>query len=203
MGLLYKKIRQMQPLKHKIIKIFIPACICQFLLCIIAIGTVQSQNIEEYRVKAAFVYNFTKLIQWPKTAFDSDGGNFKIAVFGNEYLKEGFQTIDGKISAGRVISIQYPDPKTNDYKKTLAESQIVFISRHIRLDQILRILSIIGDRPVLTIGEVKNFSRAGGIIQFFTRDDQLHFEVNIKKAEAHQLKFSSRLLKLAVIVNEK
>jgi len=194
---------QMQPLKHKIIKLFIKACICQFLLCIFAIGTVQSQNLEEYKVKAAFVYNFTKLIQWPQTAFDSEEENFKIVVFGDEYLKESFQTIDGKISTGRVISIQYPDPKANDYKKMLVESQIVFISRHMRLEQVLQILSSIGDRPVLTIGEAKNFSRAGGIIQFFTRDEQLHFEVNLKKAEAHQLKFSSRLLKLAVLVNEK
>lgn len=193
----------MQPLKSKILKIFIPACICQFLLCIIAIETVQSQNLEEYRVKAAFVYNFTKLIQWPKTAFDNERGNFKIAVFGNERLKKGFQTIDGKISTERIISIQSLDPEANDYKKTLAESQIVFISRHIRMDQVLRILSNIGDKPILTIGEVKNFSRVGGIIQFFTRDDHLHFEVNIKNAEAHQLKFSSRLLKLAVIINGK
>jgi len=194
---------QMQPLKHKIIKLFIKACICQFLLCIFAIGTVQSQNLEEYKVKAAFVYNFTKLIQWPKTAFDNEEKNFKIVVFGDEYLKESFQTIDGKISTGRLISIQYLDPKANDYKKMPAESQIVFISRHMRLEQVRQILSSIGDRPVLTIGEAKNFSRAGGIIQFFTRDEQLHFEVNLKKAEAHQLKFSSRLLKLAVLVNEK
>ena len=194
---------QMQPLKHKIIKLFIKACICQFLLCIFAIGTVQSQNLEEYKVKAAFVYNFTKLIQWPKTPFDSEEENFKIVVFGDEYLKESFQTIDGKISTGRVISIQYLDPKANDYKKMPAEIRIVFISRQMRLEQVRQILSSIGDRPVLTIGEAKNFSRAGGIIQFFTRDEQLHFEVNLKKAEAHQLKFSSRLLKLAVLVNEK
>ena len=193
----------MQPFKHKTMKIFISACICRFVLCIIAIETVQSQNLEEYRVKAAFVYNFTKLIQWPQTAFDSEGDNFKIAVFGNEHLKEGFQTIDGKISTGRILSIQYIDPEANDYKKTLAESQIVFISRHTSLEQVLQILSNIGDRPILTIGEGKNFSRAGGIIQFFTRDDHLYFEVNIKRAEAHQLKFSSRLLKLAVIINEK
>lgn len=198
-----KKTRQMQPLTYKIIKLFIQASICQILLCIITIGTVQSQNLEEYRVKAAFVYNFTKLIQWPQTAFDNEGENFKMVVFGDEYLKESFQTIDGKISTGRLISIQYSDLKANDYKKTLEESHIIFISRHIRLEQVLQILSSIGDRPVLTIGDAKNFSRAGGIIQFFTRDDQLHFEVNVKKAEAHQLKFSSRLLKLAVIVNEK
>lgn len=193
----------MQLLKHKIIKLFIPACICQFLLCIIAIGTVQAQNLEEYKIKAAFVYNFTKLIQWPQTAFDSEEEKFKIVVCGDEYIKKCFQTIDGKVSTGRVISIQYLDPKANDYKKMLAESQIVFISRHMRLEQVRQILSSIGDRPVLTIGEAKNFSRAGGIIQFFTRDEQLYFEVNLKKAEAYQLKFSSRLLKLAVLVNEK
>lgn len=198
------KTRQMQRSKNTRIKIVIPVCICQFLLCSIAIGTVQSQNLEEYKVKAAFVYNFTKLIQWPKTAFDSEMEPFKISVFGNEdLLKESFQTIDGKISNGRVISIRYPDPKGNDYKKMLADSPVVFISRHTPLEQALQILNSIGDRPVLTIGEVKNFSRTGGIIQFFTRDDYLHFEVNIKKAEAHQLKFSSRLLKLAVIVDEK
>lgn len=190
--------RQMQALKHKIMKLFIPACICQVLWCV-TIGTVQSQDRKEYMVKAAFVYNFTKLIQWPQTAFDSEGENFKIAVFGDDNLKESFRTIDGKASAGRVISIQYPDPKAEDYKKTLAESQIVFISRHTRLEQVVRILNDIGDRPVLTIGEDKYFSRAGGVIQFFTRNDHLHFEINIKSAEAHQLKFSSRLLKLAVI----
>jgi len=199
-------IRQMHPLKHKIIKIVIPACICPFLMCF-ALGRGQSQDREEYTVKAAFVYNFTKLIQWPETAFDSDEKDFTLAVFGDEHLKESFQTIDGKTSSGRIISIRYPDPGAKNYKayyeKTLADSQIVFISRHTGLEQVVRILNDIGDRPVLTIGEDKNFSRAGGIIQFFTRNDHLHFEVNIKSAEAHQLKFSSRLLKLAVIVNEK
>nr|WP_321404809.1 YfiR family protein [uncultured Desulfobacter sp.] len=188
---------------HKIIKPMLLACICQFLLCMITPKTVLSQNLEEYRVKAAFVYNFTKLIQWPEAAFDRDGEKFNIAVFGNEQLKESFSTIDGKISTGRVISIRYPNPESNDLKTTLAESQIVFISRHTSLEQVLRILKNTGDRPILTIGEIKSFSRAGGIIQFFTRDDHLHFEINIKKAQAHQLKFSSRLLKLAVIVNEK
>ncbi|WP_321493552.1 YfiR family protein [uncultured Desulfobacter sp.] len=191
---------------HKIKKIFISAGICPILLSL-AWGTVRSQNVEEYTVKAAFVYNFTKLIQWPETTFHSDGDNFKIAVFGDKYLKAYFNAIDGKAIAGRIISIQYPDPNAEnykkDYEKALAESQIIFISRHTRLEQVLRILNDIGDRPVLTIGEDKNFSRAGGIIQFFTRNDHLHFEVNIKTATAHQLKFSSRLLKLAVITNEK
>ncbi|WP_035237327.1 YfiR family protein [Desulfobacter vibrioformis] len=199
-------IKQVRSLKNKIIKICISACACQFLVCTV-IETVRSQHLGEYTVKAAFVYNFTKLIQWPETAFDSGGKNFKIAVFGDEHLKEDFRTIDGKTSAGRIISVQYPDPKAEDdkggYKKTLAESQIVFISRHTRLEQVSRILNDIGNRPVLTIGEDKNFSRVGGIIQFFTRNDHLHFEINIKSAEAHQLKFSSRLLKLAIIVNEK
>lgn len=188
---------------HKILKTVLFACICQFLLCVIAPKTVLPQNLEEYRVKAAFVYNFTKLIQWPETAFDSAGKNFNIAVFGSEQLKKSFETIDGKISTGRVISIRYPDPESKGLKKTLAESQIVFISRHTRLEQVLRILKNTGGRPILTIGEIKSFSRAGGIIQFFTRDDHLHFEINIQKAQTHRLKFSSRLLKLAVIVNEK
>ncbi|WP_320040436.1 YfiR family protein [uncultured Desulfobacter sp.] len=179
------------------------ACTCQFMLSFIVLGTVQSQNLEEYRLKAAFVYNFTKLIEWPQTAFDNERDTFTIAVLGDERLRQGFETIDGKISTGRTISIRYPDPKAEDYEKTLAESQIVFISRYTRLEQVLQILSYIENKPILTIGEVKNFSRAGGVIQFFTRDNHLHFEVNIKKAEAHQLKFSSRLLKLAVILNEK
>lgn len=195
-------IRPMQYFKQLIMKIAIPACICQFVLCITA-GTVQPQNLDEYSVKAAFVYNFTKLIEWPHTAFTNDGGNFNIAVFGNDHLKAFFRTIDGKTSAGRVISIHYPDPWADDYKDALAQSQIVFISRHTRLAQVLQILNDIGDRPVLTIGEDKNFSRAGGIIQFFTRNDHLHFEVNIKNAETRRLKFSSRLLKLAVVVNGK
>ncbi|MCG8551451.1 MAG: YfiR family protein [Desulfobacterales bacterium] len=192
----------MQPLKVKILNLFMSACTCQFMLSIIAVNTAQSQHLEEYRVKAAFVYNFTKLIEWPQTAFNNERDSFNIAVFGDDRLKKGFETINGKISTGRTISIRYPDPGAKDYEKTLTESQIVFISKYTRLEQVLQILTNIGDKPVLTIGEIKNFSRAGGVIQFFTRDDHLHFEVNIKKAREHQLKFSSRLLKLAVIVNE-
>lgn len=193
----------MQPIMHRTIKTVLFAGVCQLLLCMIAPKTILSQNLEEYRVKAAFVYNFTKLIQWPQTAFDSAQEHFNISVFGNEQLKESFETIDGKTSAGRVISIRYPDPESKDLKQTLADSQIVFISRHMGLEQVLQILKNTRDRPILTIGEIKSFSRAGGIIQFFTRDDHLHFEINIQSAQTHQLKFSSRLLKLAVIVNEK
>ena len=196
----------MRSIKNNIFQTLVHLYICLFLLCT-DIGTAGAQNLEEYKVKAAFVYNFTKLIEWPDSAFNNEGDTFKIALFGDEHLKECFLTIDGKISIGRIISIQYSGPDTEKnkeaYKTILAQSQIVFISRHTRLEQVMKILSDIGDRPVLTIGEDKNFSRAGGVIQFFTRDDHLHFEVNIQSAEAHQLKFSSRLLKLAVIVNEK
>lgn len=192
----------MQYLRDNMPQILRYAVICQLLFCV-AVGPARPQGLEEYKIKAAFVYNFTKLIEWPETTFDHEGEIFKIAVFGNKHIKESFGTIDGKISSGRIISIRYPDPNALNYKEMLAESQIVFISRQTSFDQVLKILSDVGKSPVLTIGEVKNFSRAGGILQFFTRDDHLHFEVNIRKAEAHQLKFSSRLLKLAVVVNEK
>ena len=165
-------------------------------------GPAWSEPLEEYAVKAAFVYNFTKLTQWPETVFKSDTQPFNIAVFGNDHVKTLFKTLDGKTSTGRTIHIITPEPGTPEIEKKLRQCQIVFISTEVQSEQVSLILKTIKDQPVLSIGEEKSFSRGGGIIQFYKKNDRLHFEVNLDSAQAHQIKFSSRLLKLAVIVSD-
>ncbi len=162
----------------------------------------ESQAPEEYAVKAAFVYNFTQLTQWPKSAFKGKSQPFNIAVFGSDHVKTLFQSIDGKTSADRTIRIFTPEPDALDLETELSQCQIVFISSQMDAEKVSRIINATENRPILTIGEEKNFSRRGGIIQFIKKNDRLHFEVNLKNAQAHDIKFSSRLLKLAVIVSE-
>ncbi len=166
-----------------------------------------AESLEEYAVKAAFIYNFTKFIQWPETAFENSETPFLISVFGDDRVKTNFQALDGKKSTERSIQIQYyPDTAslsndTDAGEPGFLRSNVVFIGEQIGPDETLRILSLIGDHPVLTIGEIRNFTKMGGVIQFFSRNDHLHFEINIKSGQQHALKFSSRLLKLAVVVD--
>ncbi len=168
----------------------------------------QVERLEEYAVKAAFIYNFTKFIQWPETAFENSESPYLISVFGDDQVKTHFQTLDGKKSSERAIQIRYyPDAaslksQTGTGETGFLKSNVVFIGEQVGPDETLRILSLIADHPVLTIGEIRNFTKMGGIIQFFSRNDHLHFEINIKSGEQHALKFSSRLLKLAVVVDE-
>jgi hypothetical protein len=146
----------------------------------------------EYDVKAAFVLNFVRFVDWPARAFATESSPLVICVlepnpFGN-VLDE---VVEGEIVAGHPVMVRVtPAPEP------LGGCHVVFVPR----EQAARARSVIGsttNAPVLTVSEVPMFIEGGGIINLVTTGDRVRFEINAAAAEKKGISISSRLLALA------
>jgi hypothetical protein len=145
----------------------------------------------EYQVKAAFIGNFIQFTEWPEGVL---GGNVVISILGDSPLVEALKSIEDMQVKGRRISIR-PIRTLQD----LGSSHILFFaaSEKNRVDEVLLALK---KRNILTIGEVDGFCRKGGIINFILNENKVRFEINAESARDAGLTISSKVLKLATIV---
>jgi hypothetical protein len=153
------------------------------------------QGPTEYEVKAAFLLKFTDYVEWPAAA--NDAKDFTIGVLGDDPFGSVLdQSVQGKSTGSRPLRVV----RANDIKD-LKGCQIVFIvvSEPERLSAVLADLN---HDPVLTVGESDAFTRAGGMIRFFTEKNRVRFEVNLEAAEQAALRISSKLLKVARIYRD-
>ena len=151
------------------------------------------QRASESQLKAAFVYNFTKFIDWPGESVRSL--TFQICVLGqNPFGSELTQLTDGKVIEGHPVQVLIV---TNYH--LVRSCQVVFISAsedaHLK-----QILSGLRGRSVLTVGDSQGFVDAGGMIELLVEDERMRFEVNLHAANEARLKISAKLLSLAKAV---
>lgn len=162
-----------------------------FLCSAVSIAIAQSQG-QESNLKAVFIYNFTKYIDWENVEQED---NFIIGILGtssldgpiNEIAKTNF------IKNKKIVLKHFSKPEDISY------CNILFIPRGypVPLQSVLDKV----DKGVLTITEEPGFARQGSAINFVVSNDKLKFEINRKAINAAGLKAGSQLLKLAIIVN--
>jgi len=152
----------------------------------------------EYQIKAAFLYNFAKFVEWPATALRDPGAPIIVAVLGEDPFGADLeQTLNGKSAGGRRVLVRR-------FKgvRDLEFCHILFISpsekEHLR--ETLRALK---NSNILTVGESDGFARLGGMINFIPEENRVRFEINIDAADRAGLKISSKLLKLAKIIRDR
>lgn len=144
----------------------------------------------EYQVKAAFLLNFTKFIEWPPVAFSDAAAPFVICVLGKDPFGRALdQVAEGEKVAGRQLAI-----RRINAPPTPQACQLIFIGGAEK------------DRPavpsglgagVLTVGEGESFVHDGGIIAFVIDNRRVRFDINQPAAEHALLKLSSKLLGVA------
>ena len=152
----------------------------------------QPAGTSEHAVKAAFLYNFAKFVEWPEGAFRSPGEPMTFCVLGEgPFGDELERAVAGKTVAGRPVAVLRMSQLAG-----LGECRILFVgaSERPRFDQIL---AAVGERAVLTVGEDDAFVRAGGIIGFVVRQSRVRFRIERDPAIRAGLRLSSRLLELA------
>jgi hypothetical protein len=158
---------------------------------------VLAQSIGEYQVKAAYLYNFAKFIQWPSEAFANDQSPLYLCIVDNDPFGQPLDGIaQGKMINGHALIIRRT---TNlDDVKTC---QIVFIgsSDKKRLSELLRRLK---GSSALAVGESRDFTSMGGGIQFYLENDRIRFCINVDALQRAHLAASSKLLALAKIVHD-
>ncbi|HEY6389748.1 MAG TPA: YfiR family protein, partial [Bryobacteraceae bacterium] len=167
------------------------------LLCFaLAIGALAAADQpQEYQVKAAFLLNFTKFIDWPATAFGASDSPVAICILGDDPFGAALdQIVEGEVVDGRKISVQRikraPPPKS---------CQVLFAGKPEKAA--LKILPGLGP-GVLTVSEGESFARSGGMIAFVIENRRVRFDINLTVAENAGLKLSSKLLSVARTVEK-
>lgn len=156
----------------------------------------EPQRLREYSIKAAVIYNFAKFTSWPERSFAGKDSPLRFCILGDDPFGESLKTIVGKKVRGREMVVSRPDRITENN-----QCHLVFVSQSedFRLDEVLQNLS---QRPVLSISEIDDFARAGGMITIKVPEDRIRFEVNLSAARASGLFLSSRLLGLAQVLHK-
>jgi hypothetical protein len=160
-------------------------------------GSARGQAAGEYEVKAAFLYNFAKFVEWPGAGAPRLAGQLSLCVLGYDPFGDKLKTaVENKSTDSRTIVLLH----LNDARQ-LNSCHILFVSsyeqkRFRSLQEETRLNS------VLTVGEAEEFTRDGGIIRFVLEDGRVRLEINLSAAEWAKLRISSKLLSLAKIVRK-
>lgn len=166
------------------------------LLCVSLSAQAQDPSPSEYEVKAAFLYNFARFVEWPPQP--QPPSSFTICVLGTDPFGPVLdELIKGKSIQGMQLVARRPQQVED-----AGDCQILFISasEDARLGHILAVLH---GRSVLTVGEAKRFAHRGGMINFRREGSKVRFEINPDAAGQAGLTISSQLLKLARIIHER
>ena len=152
-------------------------------------------SVSEYQIKAAFLYNFVKFIEWPASAFKGTHSDLYLCVLGDDPFGTALdRTISGKIVNGRTLAV-----KRSGRLQDLKDCHLMFLSSSER-DRLTKILDVLAGSSVLTVGDTDQFALLGGMINLYVEESKVRFEINPHAAERSGLKISSKLLKLAKIV---
>ncbi len=151
----------------------------------------------EYQVKALYLYGFANFVEWPTSAMVGATQPFRICLVGNETVRQELQqVVKGKLVDGheiQVIRIQRPkDPRL---------CHILFVTVAAAAQE-APYITLLRRSSVLTVGETPGFCGRGGIMNFWIDSKQVRFEINPKAAERAHLRPSSKLLRLARVVEE-
>lgn len=150
----------------------------------------------EYQLKAAFLFNFTRFINWPPESINNSPGSFHFCVTKITPLARALERfIQGKKVKGRKPVIKYISNSRH-----LTGCHVLFVGQS-EQEALPGILDVVSGDSILTVGETKNFSSQGGMIEFLITANKLRFEVNLQTVKSAHLNVSSQLLKLAVAVH--
>ena len=159
------------------------------------LGGAVAPSPSEYQIKAAFLYNFAKFVDWPAKALPGASTSITLCILGEDPFGTDLeQILDGKTVNGKSIVI-----KRFRGIRGLEGCHILFISSSER-HHLPEILGALRGASMLTVGETERFAKLGGIINFTIEENKVRFEINVDAAERAGLKISSRLLKLGKVI---
>jgi hypothetical protein len=170
------------------------------LLPLVALGLLTTpvsggEHTTEYELKAAFLLNFARLVEWPSAAFPDAAAPLTIGIFGGDPFDGSLRSmVNGERVQGRLLRVRRVDSVSD-----ARTCQLLFLP----VDQSERLRALrreLGEAAVLLVGETQGFARRGGSINFYPESGRIRFEVNRRAAERAGLRLSSRLLRLARLV---
>jgi hypothetical protein len=164
-------------------------------VCLAGFCSPAAEQPREHEVKAAFLLNFTKFVEWPSTAFADERSPLTICILGDDPFGPTLdQIVKGEEVNGRSIAVERirrpPQPRA---------CQVLFIPKTEK--EVRRILNAVGP-GVLTVGEGDSFLRDGGMVAFVVENRRVRFDIRHSAAGAALLNVSSKLLSVARLVEK-
>jgi hypothetical protein len=143
----------------------------------------------EYQVKAAFLKNFVKFVEWPPSQ-----RAITLCILGEDPFK-GMLAGSDDVGGGRSLTYR----RIATVRET-GDCQVVFLTLGQRA-ALPELVAAVGARPVLTVGDGDGTAAAGLMLNFLVEDRKVRFEANLAPARRAGLAISSRLLGLAKTVH--
>jgi YfiR/HmsC-like len=169
------------------------AILAAFMLCA---STGGAQDVTEPALKAAFIYNFAKFTEWPEDTLPASG-TFAACVLGDSPTEDALERASrGRQLSGRGISVSQVQ-----LAGKLRSCHLLYISG-VTPAQLAATMAALEGAPVLTISDIDDFSKMGGVAQMFVENGKMRFDLNLEVAKRSRLLLSSRLLVLAAHVHE-
>jgi YfiR/HmsC-like len=166
-----------------------------FALLAVPFMHAQNPRPTDYQVKATYLYNFGRFVEWPGKAAADQGGSFTVCVLGQDPFGPSLDaTLAGETIGGKTVVA-----KRISSAEESGDCQILFLS----LTDDSRLNKIIADldkKAVLTVSDMSQFVKRGGMIQFVLEGKKVRFEVNLTATQHAGLTLSSELLKVATAV---
>lgn len=167
------------------------------ILLACAMAARPQNNPSEYQVKAAFLFNFAKFVEWPPDTFPNAIAPITVCVFRHDPFGSALDdVIRGKTINNRELAARRIHELTE-----LKSCQVLFVDER-EEKQLPDILATLKGASSLVVGEGTDFAERGGSIQFFLENNKLRFAINVDAVQRSRLQASSKLLALARIVHD-
>jgi hypothetical protein len=180
-----------------------------FVMAVVPRAWADDAPSQEYKIKAAFLYNFLKFVDWPTGKEADPNKPITLGIIGKDPFGKAFEPVkDKKINDREVVIKRFKsvaelkkpgkegEAELDKQSGELKKCHLLFICSSEK-DGIEEILAAIKDRPVLTVADTEDFLKSGGIINFVMEEQKVHFEISDAAAKRSKLQIRSQLLRLA------
>ena len=169
-------------------------------LSILAVAVSRAYGqMDEYSVKAGYIYNFSKYVTWPESVFPSQNSPFVICIVGDDpFAGRLDRAIAGKTAGeGRSLEIKRV---TLANRAGFHECQIVFLSKSEKL-RAAEFLGLLKESPTFTVADFDSFAEQGGIADLRVEGARVKVDLNVEAATRANLKISARLQQVGKLVH--
>ena len=168
------------------------------LMILILVGSLplpaQAQDNREYLIKAGFLYNLAKFLDYPAGSFKNDTCPFILLIYGTDPFGSALEAIRDKPVKGRKLVV-----KQAQRLDQLEEAHMVYIGSSEKKN-LKSIFTALSGRPVLTVSDLNSFAQAGGMVGLVTAEEKIRLEINLESVKTSRIGVDFQLLKLARIV---
>lgn len=160
-----------------------------------SINLVWSRSVEKQAVLAVLTLNVARFASWPERAFINKQASLNLCIYGDNVVQQSFENIDNKVVNNKTINIINLSRLRN-----LNQCQLLYISE-LERNRLIPLLTELEGQAILTIGENIEFLQAGGMVGLEKINGKIQLTINLSMVQQSELVISSRLLKLAKIVD--